>query len=662
MKKILLTLVVVLCYAMTTSVLTSCSIDDTPVVVTDNKPFPYYNEIDNSVRPGDNFYQYAVGQWLNNSGPTPSIFQQIENENKIVLSNMLNTSNAPVMVTLRSLTDQTLSDDSKNKALLNERLQMLEQVTTADQMFAAFQTLHALGYSPLFRMIASFSVGRTPSNALTTGAMTKEMTAAARRKNGQQVDSIVAANCQYLSSFGFSQERIAQITENATKIEKEEMTLYTGANEMLKYQETMHRASFDSDIEKILFVTSMMGITEQDFANTRVQFAVEGLPEFMIQFADARDNQVLSNAFRDYMIYNVMAQDAPFVPSVSKKTDRLEMLRSALERNKYYMYRLLADSYGYENIHKQECIDMLETMRQIFIKRVENLEWMGAATKAEAIKKAQAMKFFVGYPEQWNDDLTPQVTSDNMLDAVTQLRQNALQTITGLRQKNFNDHAWDVWASMAQFITDNAFYMGTANSLVILPAWITKPRFDTELSNAMFYAFAVTFGHEFCHGFDAGGARFDADGQHRDWWQADDKAAFEAKQQILIELFNQLDAYPGQKANGERTLVENMADYGGIELALECYKQLLTEKDFRGEQFDEQIKKLFLAYAQSWKLEYEYEPDYKTLKLLYELDSHSAAHNRVNGMMRLQDDWYRLFDVQPTDKLYLTPQDRVKIW
>ena len=658
MKKMMIA-AVLCCMTMTVS-MTSCSVDDIPVV--DDKPFPYVNEIDNSVRPGDNFYQYATGLWLNSSNPTPSFFKQIEDENKIVLSNMLNTSNAPVMVTLRSLADQALSDDSKNKALLNERLQMLEQVTTADQMYAAFKNLHALGYSPLFRLIPCFSVGRTPSNAVTTGAMTREMTVAAQRKNETMVDSLVAANCQYLSNFGFSQERIAQITENAAKIEKTEMKLFTGGNEMLKYQENMHRASSASDDEKFFFFISLLGVTIDEVTDKRFQFNINGLSAFAIQFVDARDNQELSNAFRDYMIYNVMAQDAPFVPSVSKKTDRVEMLRSALERNKYYMYRLLADSYGYENIYKQECIDMLETMRKIFIKRVENLDWMSAPTKAEAIKKAQAMKFFVGYPEQWNDDLTPKVTSDNMLDAVTQLRQNALQTIAGLRQKNFNDHAWDVWASMGQFTTDNAFYLATANSLVILPAWITKPRFDTRLSDAMFYAFAVTFGHEFCHGFDAGGSEFDADGQQCDWWQPEDKAAFKAKQQILIELYNQLDAYPGQKANGEKTLVENMADYGGIELVLECYKQKLTEQGFRGEQFDEQIKKLFLAYAQSWKQEYERDNDYTMLKYLYERDGHSAAHNRVNGMMRLQDDWYRLFDVKPTDKLYLAPKDRVKIW
>ena len=249
MKKMMIA--AVLCCMTMTVLMTSCSVDDIPVV--DDKPFPYVNEIDNSVRPGDNFYQYATGLWLNSSNPTPSFFKQIEDENKIVLSNMLNTSNAPVMVTLRSLADQALSDDSKNKALLNERLQMLEQVTTADQMFAAFQTLHALGYSPLFRLIASMNSGRTLANALSTGAMTKEMTVAAQRKNETMVDSLVAANCQYLSNFGFSQERIAQITENAAKIEKTEMKLFTGGNEMLKYQENMHRASSASDDEKFFF-------------------------------------------------------------------------------------------------------------------------------------------------------------------------------------------------------------------------------------------------------------------------------------------------------------------------------------------------------------------------------------------------------------------------
>ena len=104
-----------------------------------------------------------------------------------------------------------------------------------------------------------------------------------------------------------------------------------------------------------------------------------------------------------------------------------------------------------------------------------------------------------------------------------------------------------------------------------------------------------------------------------------------------------------------------MADYGGVELALECYKQRLAEQGFSGEQFDEQIKKFFLAYAQLYKDDYERSPE-KLKEMHDKRDIHSLHHNRINGMMRLQADWYRLYDVQPTDKLYLKPEDRVKIW
>jgi predicted metalloendopeptidase len=97
-----------------------------------------------------------------------------------------------------------------------------------------------------------------------------------------------------------------------------------------------------------------------------------------------------------------------------------------------------------------------------------------------------------------------------------------------------------------------------------------------------------------------------------------------------------------------------------VELALDCYKQRLTEQGFSGKQFDEQIRKFFLAYAQIWKQEPEFSAE--RLVQTYGTDGHSAPHNRVNGMMRLQADWYRLFDVKPTDKLYVKPEDRVKIW
>ena len=420
------------------------------------------------------------------------------------------------------------------------------------------------------------------------------------------------------------------------------------------------RASSEEDKEKKNTVLKMMGVTDQELKEPVIDTASTGIEILLQTFADIAENPEGVEYFRDYMIYNVLAQDLPFVPSIYKQANRTDMLNSALRYNKYYRYRLLTESYGKDNICKQQCQDILEQMRKNFIRRVDNLDWMSASTKDEARKKAEAMKFFIGYPDQWNEKLTPVVDGDGLLATVTQLRRNAVQTISSIRGKNTDELGWDLWAGMSQFTTDNAFYLATANALVILPAWITKPRFDNELSEAVAYSVTTTFGHEFCHGFDDSGALFDENGYYRNWWAPADEAAFKAKQQIMIDLFNQLEVYPGLMADGVKTLSENMADYGGQELALECYKQRLTEQGYKGAQFDEQIKKFFLSYAQLWKSEEEL--DNSQLEYWYHNDSHSANHNRVNGMMRLQDDWYRLYDVKPTDKLYLAPQDRVKIW
>ena len=648
---------------MTMTMLTSCTDDnDNPApVVTDDKPFPYDKEIDDSVRPGDDFYRYALGKWLNSSNPSPSLFKQLKDGNQAFLAKTLITSNDPLMVRLNNLVDETMTDDSRSVALLRERLQMLEQVETADQLYDAFAKLHQLGYSPLFRLVPFISNGKSIMGIMITGGKTVEMDTLMGRGDAQKMIEKVTSYCQTLRNLEYSDERIAQISENAKNVETMQLSIFPIIIGWELYNRPLlakTRGSEDDQMNNLLKVGGLMGLDES------VMKAGKILPvsqQCMTLFANASQQPALVPIFRDYMIYNVISQDAFCVPTLSGQTDRHMILDNLLHYNKYYKYRILTEAYGKDNIFKEQCQDILERMRRAFIQRIEKLDWMGATTKAKARTKAEAMKFYVGYPEQWNDAMTPQVDGDCLLAAATQLRQHSVEVNKNMIGGNLDDLGWDYLATTSGFTTDNSAHLKPANSLVILPSWITHLRFDSEQSEAILYATSTCFAHEFCHGFDATGSKYDADGNEFDWWEPADGQAFGAKQQLLVELFNQLEDYPGQPADGANTLTENMADYGGVELALECYKQRLTEQGFKAEQFDEQIKKFFLAYAELYKDEYELSLE-KIMEIHNKKDVHSLHHVRINGMMRLLDDWYRLYDVKPTDKLYLAPGDRVKIW
>ena len=673
MKKILFLMAASITLLMTMTVLTSCTddnddapvvTDDKLVVVTDDKPFPYDSDIDETVQPGDDYYRYALGKWLDSSNPSTSLSQQIRENNQALLVKTLTTSNDHLLVQLRRLVDEAMTDDSRSVALLKERLAMLEQVETADQLFEAFATLHRLGYSPLVRLVPYVGPnnGKNIINLMVTGAKTAEMDTVMGRADAKRLPEKVSSYCQTLRHFDYSEERIAQISENATKVETMEMQIFPLILNIELLNSPQFAATRGSDGDEAMNakikVGALMGIDEADIREERV------LPMPMnciVPFASASQQPELIPVFRDYMIYNVISQDAYCIPKLTGQTDRFTILNNLLHYNRYYKYRVLTEACGYDNIYKQQCQDILKRMRQIFIQRVEHLDWMSAATKVGACHKAEAMKFYVGYPEKWNDDMTPQCEDNCLLAAATQLRQHSVAVAKKMIGRNVDDMGWDFFATSSQFVLDNSFYMRPANSLIILPSWITRPRFDSQLSEAIIYASSICFGHELCHGFDADGSKYDADGNQRDWWEPTDRQAFDAKQQMMVDLFNQMEDYPGQPADGALTLNENLADYGGVELALECYKLRLTEQGFSGEQFDEQIKKFFLAYAQLYKDDYE--RSLETLKVMHDKkNTHSLHHVRINGMMRLQNDWYRLYNVKPTDKLYLAPDNRVKIW
>ena len=300
------------------------------------------------------------------------------------------------------------------------------------------------------------------------------------------------------------------------------------------------------------------------------------------------------------------------------------------------------------------CLTMLEELRTVFRQRIETLDWLSDATRQEALKKLEAMQFFVGMPDNLSEgEFTLDEGNTLVEDALSIIAQN--EAIRHNMCGKVEQHVRTIIDYEIDYSVQNAFYNCEMNCLVILPQFISEGMFPADDEYTQ-YVVGTVFTHEMTHGFDAKGAKYDKQGYLTDWWSPGDLAKFEAKQQEMIALYNRMEAYPGQPADGEKTLAENMADYGGMTLAYSLFKQKKIDEGLQGAALDYACQEFFLHYAKLW-LEY---PTLDQKKALY-LDVHSIPQNRVNVIVTLFDDWYRLFNV--TDgKLYLAPEKRVQIW
>ena len=326
------------------------------------------------------------------------------------------------------------------------------------------------------------------------------------------------------------------------------------------------------------------------------------------------------------------------------------------------MFKTCVESFGPENIQKEKCSRIMDDMRNLFDQHISKLDWMSDATKQAARQKLAAMTFFIGYPDQWNEAFSPEVKGDDLMESAVYLRIFQAGCNLKLLGRKVRDFAWEYFTSTIPFNFDNAFYNPEGNILVILPAWLTDVRFSTEESDAMCFATSFCFGHEMSHGFDAIGSQYDGDGVKRDWWAPVDKTKFLEKQQEMIDLYSELEIYDGLHVDGAQSLTENMADLGGVTLSLELYKKQLQEQGYSQKNINEQLKKYFLSYAQIWKSTNVLNKEYLDMHFAMKDEPHADDHIRINGISRLMDDWYRIYNVTQGQKLYVAPDKRVKIW
>jgi putative endopeptidase len=300
-----------------------------------------------------------------------------------------------------------------------------------------------------------------------------------------------------------------------------------------------------------------------------------------------------------------------------------------------------------------QIIALVGDLREAFAGRIQQVDWMNSETKQKAVRKLSQLTVKVGYPNKWRDYSKLDVRDDLYGDVARAKSFEWNRKLARLDQP-VDRTEWEMTPQTA-----NAYYEPTANEIVFPAAILQAPYFDVHFDAATnFGGIGATIGHEMTHGFDDEGRDFDETGALVDWWTAEDARKFDTRAAMLAAQYDQAEPYPGVHVNGRLTNGENIADLGGVLIALDAYHRFLRGHPapvidgLTGDQ------RFFLAFAQSWR-----EKRRKAaIRQMVVSDPHSPEQYRINGVLRNVDAWYGSFSIQPGDKLYLDPTARVHIW
>ena len=320
---------------------------------------------------------------------------------------------------------------------------------------------------------------------------------------------------------------------------------------------------------------------------------------------------------------------------------------------------------------KEHLVSITKEIQQALRKRIERVDWLSETTKNNAIDKMDHYELCVAYPDEWHLDCVSSLTAcETLVEAVHINKRN----VARLKAELLGGR--DLFSSqIIQMLVDsnknlipcdltlaNAMYEPSYNCVFIYPALMMPPFLPAGVSDAYSYAVFSIIGHEFTHGFDTNGAQYDKEGNKHNWWTVADQMAFEERRENIIQCYNHLELdperAPGVYGDGERTQTENIADLGGFLAALDAYKARLEKEGYIGKIYDSQLRKFYECFAHVWCIQY----DDAKFDILKKSDVHSHARLRVNGVVMNTDLWYKLYDVDRNNILYLPPERRTYIW
>ncbi len=669
--------------AMTSMTLTSSA-------QTELKSGIHLGDLDTSVRPADDFYEYACGGWMK-ANPLPAAYSRYgsfdrlgEDNNKRIngiLTELLNNTYT------KGTTEQKLSDLYKlaMDSVRREKegiqpvmplIKKLEAAKTMKQIFDVQLEMAKYGDSEFYRAGLGADEKNATQNILSIsqGGLTLGMkdyyleTDPATTKIREEYKKHIVRMFQL---FGFNKSQATKKMKNIFDVELALAKVSKSRTELRDPQANYNKMTLKEFAEKYPNLKLEQVMNAQGLQSKYMQELVVGQPAFM-----EGTNKLLATMkpaqYRDVMEWGVILSAAGYLNDqvreanfeffgkvMSGRKEDHPAWRRATNQVERYMGQALGKIYVekyFPAAAKERMTRLIKNLQIALGERIAAQDWMTDSTKVNALLKLNTFYVKVGYPDKWID------ISKLTIDPKESYYDNVLAC-----QKFWNDYEIDHMAGKPVDIDDwymtpqtvNAYYNPTTNEICFPAGILQVPFFDMTADDAFNYgAIGVVIGHEMTHGFDDQGRQYDKDGNMHDWWAASDGEQFKARTDKYADFFSAIKVLPDLNANGKLTLGENLADHGGLQVAYAAFKNATKNKPLPVIDGLTADQRFFLAYAGVWAgniTEAEIRNRTKS-------DPHSLGRWRVNGALPHIDAWYDAFGVKPGEKMYIPKEQRLPLW
>ena len=655
-----------------------------------NKSGLVMSNLDKTVKPADDFYQFATGGWQKNN-PLPAAYSRFgsfdllaENNNKQIngILTELQKKKYKTGTIEKKLSDfykLALDVDARNKAGIAPVKPMLDEISAAQTKADLFKLQQkyadqSLGvdfdiYIGADDKNVTMNILNLSQGGLTLGQKDYYM------NNDAATVAIREAYKKYIAKmfqlYGFFE---AEAQQNAQRIFQHETSIALiskSRTELRDPQANYNKMTLKEFQQNYPNIPLEALCNAEGIKSEYIQEMIVGQPAFFAgidKLNAAEDVQTLKALILWGVIQNSSAyltdeiREADFDffgKTMSGRQQDYELWKRAVNQVQSQMGEALGRMYCkkyFPESSKKMMEQLVKNLQVSLGQRIDAQTWMSDTTKQAAHKKLDKFYVKIGYPNKWTD------YSKLTIDPSKSYYENVMACRKFRLAKSIEEKAGkpvdkDEWYMTPQ--TVNAYYNPTTNEICFPAGILQYPFFDPKADEAFNYgAIGVVIGHEMTHGFDDQGRQYDADGNLKDWWTANDAKGFEKRADLYANFFSNIKVLPDLNANGRFTLGENLADHGGLMVSFNAFKNATAKKPLKNKDGFTAEQRFFLAYAGVWGQNITE----KEIRQRVKNDPHALGKWRVDGALPHIDAWYEAFGVKQGDKMFIPKSERLELW